>query len=98
MSNESIILERIEEIKLSLLNQKRVFSFVECKRYTGFSSSHLYKLTSQGKIPHFKPEGKFIYFDREELEKWLLRNPIKQVEEIEQEAINYTTKKRGAVK
>ena len=38
------------------------------------------KLTSKGIIPHFKPEGKMIYFERTQLEKWLLRNPIYHLE------------------
>lgn len=98
MSNENQILEALEELKVSLLSQKKVLSFEECKRFTGFSSSHLYKLTSGNKIPFFKPLGKFIYFEREEIEKWLLRNKSKTLQEIEQESINYTTAKKGGVK
>lgn len=40
---------------------------------TGLSLSHLYKLTSTNGIPCYKPTGKAIYFNREELEAWMLR-------------------------
>lgn len=91
------IIQRQSNIEKLMYTQKNVFTFEECKKYTGLSSSHLYKLTSRGLIPHFKPQGKYIYFDRIELEKWLLRNPVKLQEEIEQEAIKYTTLKKGGV-
>jgi hypothetical protein len=55
----------------------------------------MYKLTHRNKIPYFKPHGKNIYFSREELEKWLLKNPVKTAEAVEQEAANYVTLGRG---
>lgn len=47
----------------------------------------MYKLTCLNKIPYYKPpQGKNIYFSKEEIDKWLLKNPIKTVEQIEEEA------------
>lgn len=54
------------------LTTKAVLTFQEVLEYTGFSASYLYKLTSLGLIPHNKPRGKMIFFNRLELEKWLL--------------------------
>lgn len=48
----------------------------------------------QGRIPHFKPHGKHIYFNREELERWLLQNPVKTAEQKEREAVDYVVRKR----
>jgi excisionase family DNA binding protein len=70
-------------ITLTNLSQKKVLTFKEAAIYSGRSLSNLYKLTSAGEIPHSKPEGKMIYLDREELERWMLRNPIRTNEEIE---------------
>ena len=56
---------------------------------TGMSKSYLYKLTCKQEIPHYKPNGKQIYFDRKELEDWMKRNRVATKEEIEQSATNY---------
>lgn len=88
------IIERLERIEKSVLLSKNVLTFDEAVMFTGLAKSYLYKLTASGKIPHYKPSGKLIYFDRAELEKWMLRNPVKIAEEIEQQAIDYCHTKR----
>lgn len=86
---------KIDSIERNLSGQKAALTFDEAARYTGFSRSYLYKLTSTGKIPCCKPQGKMIFFDRVELEKWLLRNQAER-EEIENAASTYVTlNKRG---
>lgn len=66
--------ERLEHIEKLLLTNKKVLSFDEACDYTGISRSYMYKLTSSGKIPHSKPGGKLIFFNRDRLEVWLLAN------------------------
>lgn len=88
------IIERLERIEKSVLLSKNVLTFDEAVLFTGLAKSYLYKLTASGKIPHYKPSGKLIYFDRAELEQWMLRNPVKTAEEIEQQAIDYCHTKR----
>lgn len=60
------------------LTSKNVLNFEEACEYTGFRASYLYKLTSTGKIPHYKPYGKMIFFRREELEEFLTRKSDKK--------------------
>ncbi|MCK5136619.1 MAG: helix-turn-helix domain-containing protein [Bacteroidales bacterium] len=60
---------------------KPILTFTEGCQLTGISNSYMYKLTSQRKIPHFKPNGKLIYFDRGELISWLKSNRITTVKE-----------------
>jgi len=55
------------------ITTKNVLNFEEAVEYTGMKASYLYKLTSTGRIPHYKPYGKMIYFRREELEEFLTR-------------------------
>lgn len=87
-------LERLERlIESQSVNTKEVLNFNETCRYLGLSQSHLYKLTSSGSIPHYKPNGKKIYFNRQELDTWLLRKRAISKEEIESEAANYLIKK-----
>lgn len=84
--------ERQQNIETMLLSQKNVLTFDEGATYMGVSKSHLYKLTMAGStIPHYKPRGKMIYFDRAELEKWLLQNRITPIDEIEAKASSYVT-------
>ena len=92
-SNKSIE-QRLESIENLLISQKTVLSFEETARYTGLSKSYLYKLTSGGGIPFYKPQGKHIYFNKEELDKWLLRNRNTTSEEMDSQALSYKPKKR----
>ena len=39
----------------------------ELAEYLGVSQSQIYKLTMNMEIPHYKPKGKTIYFDRKEI-------------------------------
>jgi excisionase family DNA binding protein len=73
---------------------KKVLTFDEAAEYTGLSKSYLYKLTSTGRIPHFKPRAKMLYFNREELEGWLQQGKVKTAEEIEQIAANHLLNNR----
>lgn len=68
----------IEEMILkSHLCNKAALTVDECALYTGMAKSYIYKLTHEGIIPHAKPNGKKIFFDRLELDQWLLGNKIK---------------------
>ena len=91
MEELNLLKEQLDRIENLLGTQKEILTFDEVCAYTGMSRSHLYKLTSAGKIPHSKPTGKLIFFDRSELEIWLKKNRIKTSEELEQEASSYCT-------
>lgn len=82
--------------KLSL-NTKEVLTSEEAANYMGVSKSYLYKLTMEKKIPHYKPMGKMVYFNRQELEQWLQANRVATDVEISQKAQNYCMRKGGAV-
>ncbi len=94
MSENQSVEQRLDTIERLLRGQKPVLTFEEGCEFTGLSKSYMYKLTHRNKIPHFKPHGKNIYFSREELEKWLLKNPVKTAEAVEQEATNYVARNR----
>lgn len=90
MENSIQILDKLTEIanKLDEQNmlQKAVLNFNEACKYIDVSPSHLYKLTSAKHIPHFCPQGKKLYFRREELDNWLQRNRQSTVQEMEDNA------------
>ena len=57
-----------------LLRSKAVLSVDDLMAYTGFSRGHVYKLTGDREIPFYKLRGKSLWFDREEIDQWLLSN------------------------
>ena len=80
---------RVEELERMLFLTKNVLSFDEASTFLNLSKSSLYKLISGNLIPHYKPQGKMLYFEKSELEAWLRQNPVKTKTQIEQEAQKY---------
>ncbi len=95
--DELLILERLAKIEKLILDQtivrKEILSFNEAGNYLELSHSALYKLTSKKEIPHFCPNGKKLYFRRDELDAWLQRNRQQTVSEIEELAEKYISNK-----
>lgn len=92
---ENTIEQRIELLESIYLHQKSVLNFVEGAKFLSLSKSYLYKLTHLGKIPHYKPTGKNIYFKKSELEQWILQNKRVSYDEIESIAETFLTTKKG---
>ena len=95
--NYQTIDERLKNIETALLSQKTVLNFDEIATYTGLSKSHLYKLTSTGGIPCYKPSGKLIYFNKPEIDSWLLQNRKATKAELQDKANEYGFGKKGGV-
>jgi len=81
-----------ETITRESICTKQVLNFQEAVAYTGFSASYLYKLTAGRLIPHSKPSGKLVFFDRAELEAWLMSNRVATANEIGDQAAAYCRK------
>lgn len=87
-------LETIEKILIEQnLLKKDVLNLIEAALYLDISHSHLYKLTSTGAIPCYKPNGKKVYFNRPELDKWLLTNRQITQSDIEKQADEFLLRK-----
>jgi excisionase family DNA binding protein len=93
MSNQIITLSdvnaKLDILTNAVLSNKQTLSIEEAAIYSALSVSYLYKLTSTQQIPHFKPRGKIIYFDRSELDEWLRQNRIKTTAEIQAAAVTH---------
>jgi excisionase family DNA binding protein len=93
MEQNNLILDKLSEIASKLdeqnILQKTVLNLSEAAKYLDISESHLYKLTSSRQIPHFCPQGKKLYFRRDELDTWLQRNRQSSTDEIDRAATNY---------
>jgi len=90
--------DRLRNIETLLLSQKTVLNFDEVAAYTGLSKSYLYKLTCSGGIPCYKPQGKHIYFNKPEVDRWLLQNRKATTNEIESQASTFVTLNQGGAK
>lgn len=87
-------LEKIEKLlNTQSLHNKIVLNIDEVAEFTGLSKLYLYKLTSKNEIPHSKPNGKNVFFNKSEIEQWLLRNRQATNEELQNEAVNYSVNK-----
>ena len=91
MENSNIILNKLTAIEslLEATQETKPLTLMEAAKILDLSPSHLYKFTSERKIPHFKPNGKKIYFDEYELVQWLKRKPTRTLEETEEKAASY---------
>ncbi|ODM55199.1 helix-turn-helix domain-containing protein [Elizabethkingia meningoseptica] len=63
-------------------------SFKEALLFMDVSASTLYKMTSGSRITFYKPNNGKIYFKREDLESWMMRNERKSLEAIESSLIS----------
>ena len=77
------------ESLLEATHETKPLTLLEAAKFLDLSPSLLYRLTSERKIPHFKPNGKKIYFDEDELVQWLKRKPTRTLEETEEKAASY---------
>lgn len=93
---EEVIMKQLADIRsYSLLAAKNVLDIDDVVLLTGLSKSYVYKLTCRKEIPYYKPNGKLIYFDRQEVENWMKQNRVASVVEAEQVASKYLMEKGG---
>jgi excisionase family DNA binding protein len=72
MKQQEELLRRLSNIEKLLEERKtKPLNLVEAAKYLSISQSNLYRLTSQRKVPVHKPNGKYLYFFKEELDEWV---------------------------
>lgn len=71
-----VINERLKSIEETLYMTKDILNMKEVCQYLDISQSLLYKLTCSGEIPHFKPRGKMIFFEKKELIEWIKKGNL----------------------
>lgn len=79
-------LGRVE--RLATISAKPILDLDEAVLFTGFSKGHLYRLTSERQIPHYKKSRK-LYFKKSELEAWLLEEKVLTNAELDSRAATY---------
>jgi prophage regulatory protein len=74
---------KFDELKIIT---KPFLSVEELASYIGVKVSYIYKMTHNREIPHYKPGGKMIYFDRKEIDECVLSQRVATADEIRSEA------------
>lgn len=77
------------------INSKSILSIDEAASYLQMAKSTLYKKTMSRQIPFYRPCGKLIYFDRAELEAWVLENRIATDDELRSRARTILNRRKG---
>ena len=94
MQNDNLTLNEVVEIIRNVVKeevtskQKKILTAPEAAFYLNLELSYLYKLTSTGVLPFGRPNGKKMYFDREDLDAWAMSN--KSLSKMEKEALAAT--------
>ena len=83
------IMEKLNFIESRLFAAKQMLTTEEAAYYIGVSRSLLYKMTHTMQIPHYKPRGKMVYFDKEELDDWMRKGKVDSVSNNSNEMQNY---------
>ncbi|MBW4971174.1 helix-turn-helix domain-containing protein [Croceibacter atlanticus] len=96
-----IINQRLERIEVLLENMHRttssnnievakspIMTIKQLSAYLDLSLSAIYKLTSSKEIPHVK-RGKRLYFDKKDIDAWVLEHKVTTTADIEKIASDY---------
>ena len=65
-----------KEVQNVNTNIKRVLTIKDVAELTGYTRDYIYKLVWLKKIPHHKPNKKRLYFERGEIENWMLQGNV----------------------
>lgn len=90
---EKELLEKIEKLsaRVDVLENvitegKQILTTEEAAKFLGLSKSFVYKMTHEGTIPFYKPNGKVCYFEKNELLEWMRSCRVASEKEIEEMA------------
>ena len=78
--------KRVRNLEDKFDSGKEVLTLQEAAQYMGIARSSLYKMTSNQTIPFYRPNGKLIFFDKDDILTWIRKNRVFSTEEIEEEA------------
>ena len=81
------ILAALDEVKRNtLLAAKKVLNVDDVVTLTGMTKAYIYTLTSRREIPFYNPNGRLIFFNRDEIEAWMMRGKVTPDSETEEAA------------
>lgn len=90
-----LILEKLNRLeKLIAGSTKVVINVDDLIDYTGYKRSYIYKLVLKNEIPFSKPNGKKLFFEKKEIDAWLLQNKSQSISQIEDKAQDYINSRK----
>ena len=94
-ANETIIIEKLNKLETLLVSSvKQILTVEDLINYTGFSRSYIYKLVHKNIIPYSKPNGKTLFFQKNEIDSFLLQNKSASNAQLAQKAFDYVSKSK----
>lgn len=82
---EKRILELENSIQRITFGQKKILNHKEAALYLSISDSYLHKLRKASKVAYYQPNGKLIYFKREDLDSYMMQNRHRDISELKAE-------------
>ncbi len=102
MSKEEIIittlnhlLAEVNELKENLAFNKTVFNVKDFSSYSGIKESFIYKIVGNQQINFSKPGGKMLFFTKEDVDAYLLKNPVRSTDSTKDLAIEFSLKNKS---
>ena len=87
------IAKRLDRLEgMVALSAKVVFDITDVAEITGYSVKYLRQLVARRDIPHYR-RGNRLYFNRDEIEDWMMGERIPTNEEMSIKAMGYLTSK-----
>ena len=83
------IAQRLDRLEtLTALSAKNVLDINDTAELTGYSVKYLRLLIAKREIPHYR-RGNRLYFNRDEIEDWMMGTRIPTKEEMNIKAMGY---------
>lgn len=88
--DENIIKEQLDRIEeYSRIAAKNVLTITEASFILNMTPQGIRQKVRDHEIAAYKPNQNRLYFLKEDLERWMLQNRSKTIDEMEAEAANY---------
>lgn len=81
--------ERLAKLEKAVMKPRELLNLEEACEFLRLSRSTVYKMTHLRIIPYYKPGGRYIYFERSELEKWIRSCPVHAENQLDEEVTKY---------
>ena len=95
MDANEVIIEKLNKLETLLVSSvKQILTVEDLINYTGFSRSYIYKLVHMNILPYSKPNGKTLFFQKKEIDSFLLQNKSVSNAQLTQKAFDYVSKSK----
>jgi len=95
MESNDVILKKLNQLEILIVSTaKQILTVEDLINYTGFSRSYIYKLVHKNILPYSKPNGKTLFFQKNEIDSFLLQNKSVSNAQLTQKAFDYVAKSK----